>query len=149
VISASTVAPIRLWPLKRVRLVSDGPLALGRLGSIHGSKGGSEKGCSMRYFADAIVVLGCGVFLAAPAWSAEPPKPKPTVERYNDAEDDFVYRHSAATAGLPSPDKVRFYAGSTLNRFVFRGPKGRGGIYDALEHYYNERKLDPKKYERH
>ncbi|MBI1902850.1 MAG: hypothetical protein HYS13_17270 [Planctomycetia bacterium] len=101
----------------------------------------------MRRLASLIVILCCVAIGIAAASAADSPKPKPTVEKYDHATDDFVFRHSAATAGAPSRNKERFYAGSTLNRFLFRGLPGRGGIYDALERYYQERKLDPQKYE--
>ncbi len=72
----------------------------------------------------------------------------PRVIRY-DAEKDELYRQESITTRVQKsrPGGEYSYYGTRLKQYQFHGKPGRGGIYDALEDYHRELKLDPKRYE--
>lgn len=105
----------------------------------------------------ALIALGIGVWSlpvigqAAPS-VRRPSKPAPFDPdkrrgRYHLDTDEFEPDPGDPLGGL-TRDKIRrgHYAGNRLKQFRFLGPKGRGGLYDALDSYHEKLKLDPAKY---
>lgn len=72
----------------------------------------------------------------------------PRVFRYDLKKDELIRQESIATRAHTSrPGGALSYTGTRLNQYQFHGKPGRGGIYDALQEYHRELKLDPKKYQ--
>lgn len=66
--------------------------------------------------------------------------------KYDPVTDELLHRKSVLTpAPEYDPDRHGLY-GSYLDQFRFIGKKGRGGIYDAIDLYIHQKKLDPQKY---
>lgn len=71
----------------------------------------------------------------------------PRVVRYDAEKDELILQKSVLTRPLRRPGGDISYSGTRLKQFQFHGKPGRGGVYDALEDYHRELKLDPKNYE--
>lgn len=71
----------------------------------------------------------------------------PPVISYNQEKDELVRQKSILTRPDRRPGGNMSYSGTRLKQYQFHGKPGRGGIYDALEDYHNELKLDPKLYQ--
>ena len=70
----------------------------------------------------------------------------PRVIGYDAEKDELIQQRSVTTRPLVRPGGDISYSGTRLNQYQFRGKPGRGGVYDAIEDYHREMKLDPKKY---
>ncbi len=72
----------------------------------------------------------------------------PRVIRYDADKDELIRQESIASrADTRRPGGELSYFGSRLNQYQFHGKVGRGGIYDALQDYHREMKINPKYYE--
>lgn len=73
-------------------------------------------------------------------------EPKPI--RYHLKKDAIEKYYSVLSPRYDHPPGgPTAYNGNRLTQYQFRGKKGRGGIYDAINSYHQEWKLDPKKYQ--
>lgn len=80
----------------------------------------------------------------ARAWNDLAPGPR--VLGYNVERDEVLHQDSVVSvASRRRPGGDHAYSGNRLEAYRFRGKKGRGGIYDALEDY--KVKFDPRKYQ--
>ncbi len=73
---------------------------------------------------------------------------QPRVIAYHPETDSFEYQSSVATSssrGRPGGDSI--YYGSRLQRFRFLGPADQGGLYDAIQGYYESLDLNPRNYQ--
>lgn len=71
----------------------------------------------------------------------------PRVVGYNEQKDELVHQDSVLVRPRRRPGGDITYSGTRLKQYQFHGKPGRGGVYDALDDYHREMKLDPKKYE--
>jgi hypothetical protein len=74
-------------------------------------------------------------------------QPGPRVIRY-DAEKDVIIHQDSVLSMVSKkhrPGGEHSYSGNRLEAFQYRGKRGTGGLYDALEDYKN--KLDPRNYQ--
>jgi hypothetical protein len=99
------------------------------------------------------LLAACAALLIATdrALAAKPryrvPGAEPRVIRYDITRDDFVRQESIVSSVKRDPPGGReSYMGNRLTQFRYTGKPGTGGIYDALDGYKRELKLDPKKY---
>jgi hypothetical protein len=66
---------------------------------------------------------------------------------YDPATDTFRKQSSVyAPPRRERPGGELVYYGDRRQQFQFRGPRGRGGIYDALREYKESLPLDPNNY---
>lgn len=80
----------------------------------------------------------------ARAWNDLAPGPR--VVGYDAEKDEVLHQDSiVSAASRRRPGGEHAYSGNRLEAFQFRGKKGRGGIYDALEDY--KVKFNPRKYQ--
>jgi hypothetical protein len=70
----------------------------------------------------------------------------PQVIRYDTQKDELVYKTGASRAGRRPGGDTAYY-GNRLTQFQFLGPPHRGGLYEAIDTYYQKQELDPKKYQ--
>ena len=72
--------------------------------------------------------------------------PGPRVIRYDVEKDQFIHQYSIfGMVSKERPGGELSYSGNRLEAFQYRGKRGTGGLYDALEDY--KLKLDPKNYQ--
>jgi hypothetical protein len=97
--------------------------------------------------AAAMAVSFCGTSEARIVKSRADLNFGPRVVGYNEEKDELVRQTSILTRPDRRPGGNMSYSGTRLKQYQFHGKPGRGGIYDALEEYHNELKLDPKLYQ--
>lgn len=72
--------------------------------------------------------------------------PGPRVVGYDVEKDEILHQESIISpVARHRPGGEHAYSGNRLEAFQFRGKRGRGGLYDALEDY--KVKFDPRKYQ--
>lgn len=92
-----------------------------------------------------------GACLAGACW-AQPRRTSEWIRQsrprnYDPATDTFR-KQSIVSAAQPTqrPGGELIYYGDRRQQFQFRGPAGRGGLYDALRQYKESLPLDPNNY---
>lgn len=72
----------------------------------------------------------------------------PKVVRYDAQKDELIRQESIVSrAHNGRPGGEYSYTGTRLKQYQFHGKQGRGGIYDAIQDYHRELKLDPDRYQ--
>src|SRR5687768_3021836 len=75
-------------------------------------------------------------------------RPAPKILGYDREKDEVVHQDSVmATVRKDRPGGNLSYYGNRMTQFRFKGKSKRAGLYQALDDYKRERKLDPSKYQ--
>lgn len=71
----------------------------------------------------------------------------PRVIRYDQEKDVLIRQNSIFSTALENrkPGGPHSYSGNRLDNFQYRGKRGTGGLYDALQDY--KQHLDPRNYQ--